>query len=86
MRSVTRRELSHDSARILDYVLATGEPVEVITRGRQSVVIAPKPESLYEQWRAQGLVKPATGSLLGLPRAHSPRTVAEILADVSSDH
>jgi len=41
---------------------------------------------MYEQWKAQGLVKPATGSLLDLPRAHSRRTVAEILADVSSEH
>lgn len=86
MRRVTRRQLSHDSARILDEVLATGEPVEVTTRARQSVIITPKPESLYEQWKAQGLVKPASGRFSELEPAHSDRTVAEILADIESDH
>ncbi len=86
MRIVTRRQLSHDSARILDEVLATGEPVEVTTRGRGAVIIAPKPTSLYEQWKAQGLVKPATARLSNLAPAHSDRSVAEILADLESDH
>lgn len=86
MRNVTRRQLSHDSARILDDVLATGEPVEVTTRGRGSVIITPKPTSLYEQWKAQGRVKPATGRLSDLEPVHSDRTVAEILADIESDH
>lgn len=86
MRSISRRELSHNSAQILDRVLDTGEAVEVVTRGRGSVIIAPKPESLHDQWVAQGLVKPASGRLSGLPRARSDSTVAEILADLDSDH
>lgn len=86
MRTVTRRELSHDSARILDEVLATGEPVEVTTKGRPSLLIYPKPASLYEQWESQGLIKRGEGRLAGLPRASSPDSVQTILDDVRGDH
>lgn len=44
MRTISRRDLSHQSAKILDQILDTGEPVEVVTRGRPSLIISPKPE------------------------------------------
>ena len=88
MKTVTRRQLSHDSARILDEVLATGEPVEVVTRGRASVIIAPKPVSVYDQWKAQGLVKKATArwSDLAPSTAKSSSSVEDILNEVRGDH
>lgn len=88
MRTINRRELSRNSAAVLDGILATGEPVEVTTQGRGSVVITRKAStSVYEQWVEQGLVKPGNGqSILDQPRASSPRTVEEILADIGSDH
>lgn len=88
MRTVNRRELNHHSGRILDEVLDTGEPVEVTTRGRESVVISPRPAptSVYEDWKRRGLVVPGTGRLDEAPRASSPRSVEEILGSIRSDH
>ena len=88
MRTINRRELSRNSAAVLDSILATGEPVEVTTQGRESVIIARKANtSLYDQWIAQGLVKPGNGKRLSeAPRATSTSTVAEILEDIGSDH
>jgi prevent-host-death family protein len=85
MRTVNRRELNQRSGKIIDEVLATGEPVEVVTRGRGSVIITPKPASLYEQWKAQGLIKPATGRLSDAPQASSPRSVQELLDEIRGD-
>jgi antitoxin (DNA-binding transcriptional repressor) of toxin-antitoxin stability system len=85
MRTVNRRELNQRSGQIIDEVLASGEPIEVLTRGRGSVVIAPKPESVYEQWKAQGLIKPAAGRLSETSRARSPRSVRELLDDIRGD-
>lgn len=88
MRKINRRELSRNSAAVLDSILATGEPVEVTTQGRESVIISPKPKvSLYEQWVAQGLVKPGNGKrVTDLPHATTTSTLAEILDDIGSDH
>jgi hypothetical protein len=92
MRVVNRRELSRGSAEIIDGVLDTREPVEVVTRGRGSVVISPKVESLYDQWVTQGLVQPGNGeNFADLPRLEGypngyPRTVQDVLADMASDH
>jgi len=88
MRSITRRELSRNCATILNQILATGEPVEVTTQGRDSLIITPKPRTdVYEQWVAQGLVLPGNGrSLADLPGGDSTRPLAEILADEESDH
>ncbi len=80
MRTINRRELNQQSGKIIDAVLDSGEPVEVTTRGRGSVIIAPKPNSLLQYWEAQGLVKPATRrTFVGIPQATSPRTVKELL-------
>lgn len=88
MRTINRRELSRNSAAVLDSVLATGEPVEVVTQGRESVIISRKTsKSVYEQWVEQGLVKPGNGKPISeAPRASSTSTVAEILEDIGSDH
>jgi prevent-host-death family protein len=85
VRSINRRELNQRSGQIIDEVLATGEPVEVVTRGVGSVVISRREESLYEEWVRIGLVRPATGFLADAPKASSPRSVEEILEDISSD-
>jgi antitoxin (DNA-binding transcriptional repressor) of toxin-antitoxin stability system len=85
VRTVNRRELNQRSGQIIDEVLRSGEPIEVLTRGRGSVIIAPKPASVYEQWKAQGLIKPATGRLSETPRARSPRSVQELLDDIRGD-
>ncbi len=88
MRRINRRELSRNSAAVLDSVLATGEPVEVTTQGRESVIIARKAStSVYEQWVAQGLVKPGNGKrITEAPQATTTSTLAEILEDIGSDH
>jgi PHD/YefM family antitoxin component YafN of YafNO toxin-antitoxin module len=88
MRTINRRELSRNSAAVLDSILATGEPVEVTTQGRESVIISPKAnKSFYEQWIEQGLVKPGNGKRLSeAPRAITTSTLAEILEDIGSDH
>lgn len=86
MRSINRRELNQRSGQIIDEVLATGEPVEVVTRGVGSVVISRREESLYDEWVRIGLVTPADGFLADAPRARLSRTVDEILDDISSDH
>lgn len=88
MRTINRRELSRNSAAVLDGILATGEAVEVTTQGRDSVIIARKTNaSVYEQWVAQGLVKPGNGRRLSeAPRATTTSTLAEIMEDIGSDH
>lgn len=86
MRTVNRRELNHRSAQVIDAVLATGEPVEVVSRGKGSVIISRKPQSQYDAWVEQGVVIPAQGRLDQAPTAESHRSVAAILADVRGDH
>lgn len=86
MKSVTRRELNHNTSQIIDHVLATGEAVEVRTRGRATVVISPKAASVYDEWVGQGLVDQADRRLDEAPTAQSASTVKEILADLGSDH
>ena len=86
MKTISRRELNQRSGRILDEVLATGEPVEVVTRGVGSVVISRRPESQYEEWVRLGLVRPSTARLDRAPRTSSPRSVDEMRRDIDSDH
>lgn len=88
MRKINRRELSRNSAGVLDGILATGEPVEVTTQGHGSVIISRKTStSVYEQWVEQGLVKSSNGKRISdLPQATTTSTLAEILADIESDH
>ncbi len=85
MRTINRRELNQHSGRILDEVLASGEPVEVVTRGGRSVVISPRSASLFEDWVRRGMVMPAEMPLDEAPRATSPRSVDEIRRDVDAD-
>ena len=86
MRTINRRELNQHSGKILDEVLATGEPVEVVTRGVGSVVISKRTESLYENWVRIGVVEQGEHSLHEAPRVTSSRSIEEILDDLSSDH
>jgi prevent-host-death family protein len=86
MRSINRRELNQRSGQIIDEVLATGEPVEVVSRGRGSVIITPKPNSLYERWQAQGLIMPGTGRFSDAPQSRSTRSVQELLDETRGDH
>jgi hypothetical protein len=86
VKVITRRELAHQSARVLDDVLASGEPVEVRTRGGRSVVISLKPESTYERWIREGLAVEAAARPDRAPRASSPRTVESLLGEIASDH
>ncbi len=88
MRTINRRELSRNGAAVLDSILATGEPVEVTTQGRESVIIARKTSKpVYERWVEQGLVKPGNGRRISeAPRATTTSTLAEILEDIGSDH
>jgi hypothetical protein len=88
MKKVNRRELNQRSGQIVDEVLATGEPIEVVTRDRGSVIISKKPESTYERWVREGLVIPAKSSLRfdePLPEVDS-RSIEEILGDMEEDH
>lgn len=86
MRSVNRRETDQQGARIVDEVLASGEPVEVVTRGEGSVVISRKAQSTYEEWLRLGLTTPGTGRLDQAPRVDIPLDVAELRRSVDSDH
>lgn len=86
MRTINRRELNQHSGRILDSVVATGEPVEVVSRDGGAVVISPRARSRYEEWMARGLVQPARSRLTEAPRVTSERTVDQMLADIDSDH
>jgi len=88
MKTVTRRELNHSLARVLDTVAATGEAVEIVTRGGRPLVIAPKAETVYESWVRQGLVTdtPTDVAVLDSVRAAtSPVTTEELLDDIRGD-
>lgn len=88
MKKVTRRELNHSLAQVLDSVMASGEPVEITTRGGRPLVIALKPESLYEQWVREGLVEdrlPDTDKLAAIRPARIGRSSEELLADIRDD-
>lgn len=86
VRTINRRELNQQSGKIIDEVLATGEPVEVVTRGVGSVVISKRVESLYDHWVRIGVVEPSEHMLHEAPRVTSSRSIDEILDDLSSDH
>ena len=88
MKKVTRRELNHSLAQVLDAVMTSGEPVEITTRGGRPLVIALKPESLYEQWVREGLVEdrlPDTDKLAAIKPAGIGRSSEELLADIRDD-
>lgn len=88
MKSVTRRELNHSLAQVLDQVLTTGEPVEVTTRGGRPLVIAVKPESPYEQWVRDGLVVdrvPDLSALDAIEPVDIGRPSEELLAEIRGD-
>jgi antitoxin (DNA-binding transcriptional repressor) of toxin-antitoxin stability system len=85
VRTIGRRELNHRLAQVLDEVLATGEPVEIVTRGARPLVISLKSESLYDGWIRQGLVEQKLADLALLDSVvpvASERTTEEILGDV----
>jgi hypothetical protein len=85
VRTISRRELNHQLAKVLDQVIDTGEPVEVVTRGGRPLVISRKAETKFEAWVRQGLVNdfPADLSVLDdLRPADTGRSTESILADV----
>lgn len=82
MKTISRRELNQHSGRILDEVLATGEPIAVTTRGARTVVIAPAAPTRYDEWVRLGVVTPASEALDAAPRATSPRSVDDMLAAI----
>jgi hypothetical protein len=88
MKRINRRELNQRSGQIVDEVLATGEPVEVVGRDGRAVVISVKPETTYERWVREGLVIPAKnpGAWADVPRVASSRTYDEIRRDMEEDH
>ncbi|MCL2781447.1 MAG: hypothetical protein FWD74_08200 [Actinomycetia bacterium] len=86
MKTVSRRQLNQYSGRIIDEILLTGEPVEVVTRGADSVVISRKIGSVYQEWKRLDLVAPATGWLDQAPTAPTPRGAEELAAAIGSDH
>lgn len=57
-----------------------------MTRGKGSVIITPKPESVYDRWVRDGLVLPGSGRLDEAPTTECERPVAEVMAEVGSDH
>lgn len=88
MKAVTRRELNHSLAQVLDEVMTTGEPVEVVTRGGRPLVIALKPESQYDQWVRQGLVADAAPDVAALDAVEPVdigRPSEDLLAEVRGD-
>ena len=89
MKTVTRRELNHSLAQILDEVLATGEAVEVTTRGGRPLVIAPKAEAVYERWVREGLTPDAESDVAVLdavqPLMSSEVSTEELLEAVRGE-
>jgi len=89
MRTVTRRDLNHSLAEVLDSVMTTGEPVEVLTRGGRPLVITLKSESVYDTWVRQGLVDDSIPDLAVLDSIEPidvGRTSDEVLAEVRGEH
>lgn len=82
METVGRRELNHSSGRILDKVIATGEPIRVVSRDGSAVIISPERLSPYEQWLAAGLVAKGSGELAQTAAVTSDR---DVLADLARD-
>ena len=66
MKTVNRRELNQQSGKILDDILATGELVEVLTRGAGSVVISRKEGTHFDEWVRLGLVEAAIRDVDGV--------------------
>lgn len=88
MRTINRRTLAHETARVLDAVLDTGEPVEVVGRDGRAVVILPRPQSALERWEAQGLIEHATLSVDEFDRigaVDTDLTAEEILDDLRGE-
>ncbi|HEY3737390.1 MAG TPA: hypothetical protein VGL26_08085 [Jatrophihabitans sp.] len=87
MKQINRRELNQRSGQILDEVIATGEPVEVISRDGESVIISKKPESTYERLVREGFLIPAkrVGSWADVKPVESKRSVEEIMAEMEED-
>jgi PHD/YefM family antitoxin component YafN of YafNO toxin-antitoxin module len=61
VRTINRRRLNHDLARVLDAVIETREPIRVEGRDGRAVVISPdtEKESEWDRWNRLGLIRPA---------------------------
>lgn len=86
MRTINRRQLNHYSAQVVDEVLATGEPVEVVTRGKGSVVISRKSESAYARWVRDGLVLDPVEDIDAVPPVTTELSVEQLRAELDSEH
>lgn len=88
MKTINRRDLNHSLASVLDQVMSTGEPVEVVTRGGRPLVISLKAESVYDLWVRQGLVDDSTPDidvLDSIEASDSSATSEELLAEIRGD-
>lgn len=88
MKTITRRQLNHSLAQVLDQVMTSGEPVEVVTRGGRPLVISVKAESVYDAWVRQGLVSDRAAdieALEGIEPVEIGRTSDELLAEVRGE-
>lgn len=85
---INRRDLNHGLARVLDQVIATGEPVEIMTRNGPSLLISLKPETTIERWEREGLIRGATNSetLRAGCTLTTTETAEEILDSIRGDH
>lgn len=93
MKTINRRSLNHDLARVLDAVIETKEPIRVEGRDGRAVVISPdtEPESEWDRWNRLGLIRPAQGKIdakfwaewraLPKPDIDSDRLLAEMAQD-----
>jgi len=64
VKTINRRQLSHELARVLDEVIETREPVRVAGRDGNAVVIAPDEapkETEWERINRLGLIQKAKG-------------------------
>jgi prevent-host-death family protein len=84
------RELKQNASAVLRRVIG-GESVEVTERGRPVALIVPlpAPDDLIDRLIAQGLARPAKGSLSDLPPSLKPEPgtmlPSQALAELRSD-
>ncbi len=84
MDTINRREFNHHVGRVLDRVLATGEPIRVEGRDGRAVVVSPADgtTTVFEQWERSGLIQEASGDpdfLLTAPATAAGDTHVEAL-------
>lgn len=92
MRTITKRELNQQTARVLA-VVEGGETVIVTERGRPRWRIEPidQAQDPLEHWRRQGLLTPAREQPEPWPndepaqRSYTAKEIADIVADIRGE-